>query len=92
MTTSLNDSTSEFIVESNKKYIIIEVEDQAKEGTHLRNGNFRVRRRHMTLFILTMLVSGLDVGYTIQLNSTTLELILGDLFPQHNTELAKLTL
>jgi hypothetical protein len=92
MTTTLNDSTSEFIIESNKKNVIIEIEEQAQEGTHLRNGNFQVRRGHMTFFILTMAISGLDVGYTIQLNSTTLQLILGDLFPQHNTDLAKLVL
>jgi MFS family permease len=36
-----------------------------------------------------MAVSGFDIGYTIQINAKTLSLILGDLFPIENTELAK---
>ena len=64
MTTTLNDSTSE-LGESKQNTFLIEKDEQAEKGTYLRNVQFQVRRRRMTHFILSMVLSGFEIGYTI---------------------------
>jgi hypothetical protein len=73
MTTSLNNSLSEF-----KAPIEVEFEEDARKGTILRTAskNFQVRRRHIAVFMITMILTGLDIGYTANISRNTLTLIL----------------
>jgi len=84
MSTALNESFSEL-----KQPVHIDVEDEAVEGTHLRHEKFSMRRGHMAVFILTMSLVALDTGYSVQLNTSTMDLVLSLLFPTFDTELGK---
>jgi len=51
-----------------------------------------VRRVPMIIFIITMVISGIDIGYSINVGATTIGIILKEIFPIHDTKVALLSL